>query len=166
MVKIIQTSLCKDCGADTEQYGYVNRIPFGGNRTELYVCGGCVAIGYDNDDYRVYFDGDKAVVKGDEVETVTDEYKNVPTAKEYFNGADDWVEKWDEIFHLFSAEVIDEWEDLEMQNNIDAANEMFPWDCNKWIKLIGDYEWKDISFTSVERFMKEQKIPYTIKEGA
>lgn len=37
----IETSICRECGADTLKNGYVNRVSYGGNVLDAYQCGRC-----------------------------------------------------------------------------------------------------------------------------
>ena len=43
---ILKTTQCLECGADTDKYGYVNRIPADRKEVFGYICGGCVDAGY------------------------------------------------------------------------------------------------------------------------
>lgn len=65
--EIFEISICKECGSNTEQMGYVNRVPSDIETTDgtvgLYMCGGCMAMAEGSE---IYFLDGVEVGRGDD----------------------------------------------------------------------------------------------------
>ena len=102
-VEEIETTICRECGADTLKNGYVNRVSYGGNVLDAYQCGRCEEA---YEDSQVWWDikASKVVGRGEDEDPRIDENgEDVANPDNFERSTDD--EMWEKYEKERWAEV-------------------------------------------------------------
>tara|TARA_R100000306_G_scaffold13510_1_gene16163 strand:- start:155 stop:520 length:366 start_codon:yes stop_codon:yes gene_type:complete len=91
---VIDTTLCFECGTDTQYDGYVNRIPCDRDNLECYKCGPCndteeamtarSAEDFDDDKWDAYM--------ADRIKYVDQKFPDAPKFREFMETESIWTE--------------------------------------------------------------------------